>query len=75
MKYVQWALVVIGTLLLVAVVVGVLLPSRYEVRRTVHIDAPPDKVYDLVGCSSADDNGEFPAVGPLVLFTVVVEMM
>lgn len=48
MKYVQWAVVVLGTLLLIVVLVGVVLPSRYEVRRTVHIQAPPDKVYDLV---------------------------
>jgi uncharacterized protein YndB with AHSA1/START domain len=48
MKYVQWTLVVIGALLLVAVGVGVVLPSTYEVRRAVHVQAPPDKVYDLV---------------------------
>jgi len=48
MKYVQWAVVVLGTLLLIVVLVGVVLPSRYEVRRTAHIQAPPDKVYDLV---------------------------
>ena len=48
MKYVQWAVVVLGTLLLIVVLVGVVLPSRYEVRRSVHIGAPPDKVYDLV---------------------------
>lgn len=48
MKYVQWALVVLGTVLLIVVGVGIVLPSRYEVRRSVHIEAPPEKVYDLV---------------------------
>ena len=48
MKYVQWALVVIGSVLLVAVVLGAVLPSSYEVRRSTHVNAAPDKVYDLV---------------------------
>jgi uncharacterized protein YndB with AHSA1/START domain len=48
MKYVQWALVVIGSLLLVLVVVGLVLPSGFDVRRSVHVQAPADKVYDLV---------------------------
>ena len=48
MKYVQWAVVVLGALLLIVVLVGVVLPSRYEVRRSIHVDAAPDKVYDLV---------------------------
>jgi uncharacterized protein YndB with AHSA1/START domain len=48
MKYVQWVLVVVGAVLLVFVAIGVVLPSRYDVRRSVHVDAPPDRVYDLV---------------------------
>jgi uncharacterized protein YndB with AHSA1/START domain len=48
MKYVQWVLVVIGTVLLVVVAVGVALPSGYDVRRSIHVNAPPDRVYDLV---------------------------
>jgi len=48
MKYVQWILVAIGSVLLVVVVVGVVLSSSYDVRRSVHINAPPDRVYDLV---------------------------
>jgi uncharacterized protein YndB with AHSA1/START domain len=48
MKYVQWSLVVIGSILLIVVIVGVLLPARFDVRRTVHVNAPPERVYDLV---------------------------
>jgi len=48
MKYVQWTLVVVGTIMLAIVLVGVFLPSRYEVRRAIEINAPADKVYDLV---------------------------
>ncbi|HZZ91417.1 MAG TPA: SRPBCC family protein [Usitatibacter sp.] len=48
MKYVQWSVMVIGTVLLVVVLVGVVLPSGYEVRRSIHVAAPPDRVYDLV---------------------------
>lgn len=48
MKFVQWTLVVVGSVMLLAVAVGFLLPSRFEVRRTVEIAAAPEKVYDLV---------------------------
>jgi uncharacterized protein YndB with AHSA1/START domain len=48
MKYVQWTLVVLGSILLLVVVVGVLLPARFDVRRTIHVQAPPERVYDLV---------------------------
>lgn len=48
MKYVQWVLVAIGSVLLVVVVVGAVLPSAYDVRRSIHVDAPADRVYDLV---------------------------
>jgi uncharacterized protein YndB with AHSA1/START domain len=48
MKIIQWTLVVIGSLMLLAVGVGLFLPSHFEVQRSVDIDASPEKVYDLV---------------------------
>lgn len=48
MKFVQWALVVIGSLMLLIVGVGLILPSQFEVQRAIDINAAPEKVYDLV---------------------------
>ena len=48
MKFLQWTLAVIGLLALVAVGVGLFLPSKFEVRRSIDINAPAAKVYDLV---------------------------
>ena len=48
MKILQWTLALIGALALIAVAVGYFLPSRFEVRRSIEISAPPDRVYDLV---------------------------
>jgi uncharacterized protein YndB with AHSA1/START domain len=48
MKILQWTLAVVGTLALVAVGVGLFLPSAYEVKRVIEVKAPPAKVYDLV---------------------------
>jgi uncharacterized protein YndB with AHSA1/START domain len=48
MKIVQWTLVALGTLMLLIVGIGIFLPSEFEVQRSTEIDAPPEKVYDLV---------------------------
>jgi uncharacterized protein YndB with AHSA1/START domain len=48
MKIVQWTLAVVGALALALVAVGFFLPSTFLVSRSVVIDAPPKKVYDLV---------------------------
>lgn len=48
MKFVQWTLAVIGALALIAVGVGFFLPSAFEVRRSIDVNAPAAKVYDLV---------------------------
>jgi len=48
MKIIQWTLAAIGALALLAVGVGYFLPSKFEVRRSIEIAAPPAKVYDLV---------------------------
>ncbi len=48
MKIIQWTLAVIGILALTAVGVGFFLPSRFEVARSTVINAPAEKVYDLI---------------------------
>ena len=48
MKIIQWTLAVIGVLVLACVVVGFLLPSSFTVQRSIVINAPPKKVYDLI---------------------------
>jgi uncharacterized protein YndB with AHSA1/START domain len=48
MKIVQWTLAVIGALALIVVGVGFFLPSKFEVRRSVDVNAPAARVYDLV---------------------------
>jgi uncharacterized protein YndB with AHSA1/START domain len=48
MKFLQWTLAVIGALALLAVAVGYFLPSKFEVRRSIDVNAPAAKVYDLV---------------------------
>jgi uncharacterized protein YndB with AHSA1/START domain len=48
MKIVQWVLVAIGVLALVIVGVGLALPSKFAVQRSIEINAPADKIYDLV---------------------------
>ncbi len=47
-KFIQWALAVIGIVALAIVGTGFFLPSSFEVKRTTVINAPPGKVYDLV---------------------------
>lgn len=48
MKILQWTLAIVGALALVLVGVGFFLPSTFEVRRSIEVRAPADKVYDLV---------------------------
>ena len=48
MKILQWALAAVGVLALLAVGVGFVLPSAFEVQRAIEVEAPPAKVYDLV---------------------------
>jgi uncharacterized protein YndB with AHSA1/START domain len=48
MKIVQWTLAVVGALALAVVAIGFFLPSAFLVSRSVVINAPPRKVYDLV---------------------------
>ena len=48
MKYIQWTLAVIGTIALVIVAAGFMIPSTFSVQRSVEINAAPRKVYDLV---------------------------
>jgi uncharacterized protein YndB with AHSA1/START domain len=48
MKILQWALTVLGALALLAVGVGFFLPSGFEVKRAIQVNAPPARVYDLV---------------------------
>ena len=48
MKILQWTLAVIGIIALAIVGAGFFLPSKFEVARSVVIDAPAEKVYDLV---------------------------
>ena len=48
MKYVQWTLAALGTLVLLVVVIGFFLPSGFSVQRSIEINAAPRKIYDLV---------------------------
>ncbi len=48
MKIVQWTLAVIGAIVLVAVIGGFFAPSSYLVTRSIMVNAPPKKIYDLV---------------------------
>ena len=48
MKIVQWTLAAIGAAVLLILAGGLFLPSKYAVQRSVVINAPPKKVYDLV---------------------------
>jgi len=48
MKIIQWVLAVVGALALLVVAVGFFLPSSFEVKRAIDIQAPPAKVYDMV---------------------------
>jgi uncharacterized protein YndB with AHSA1/START domain len=48
MKIIQWTLAVVGILALLVLGVGAFLPSSFEVKRSIDIQAPPARVYDLV---------------------------
>lgn len=46
MKILQWTLAVVGMIALAALAVGFFLPARYEVSRSITINAPAERVYD-----------------------------
>jgi len=48
LKIVQWTLAAVGIIALAIVGIGFLLPSKFQVQRSIEINAPPKKVYDLV---------------------------
>jgi uncharacterized protein YndB with AHSA1/START domain len=48
MKIVQWTLAVVGIIALAVAGAGFLLPSTFLVQRSIEIDAPAKKIYDLV---------------------------
>jgi uncharacterized protein YndB with AHSA1/START domain len=48
MAVIQWTLAIVGILALGIVATGYFLPSRFDVQRSAVINAPPDKVYDLI---------------------------
>ena len=48
MKILQWTLAVIGMIALAIVGAGFFLPSKFEVSRSTVINAPAEKVYDLI---------------------------
>ena len=47
-KAIQWALAVVGFLALLAVGVGLFLPSDFAVERSIVVDAPAERVFNLV---------------------------
>lgn len=48
MKIVQWTLAVVGIVALAIVGAGFLLPSQYQVARSIVVQAPAAKVYDYI---------------------------
>lgn len=48
MKLAQWTLAALGTIALAIVAAGFVLPSRFEVARTTLINAPTEKIHDLI---------------------------
>ena len=48
MKIVQWTLAVVGAIVLALIVAGIFLPSKFTVQRSVVINAPANRVYNLV---------------------------
>ena len=48
MKVIQWTLAVVGILALAILGAGLFLPSRFEVARSAVINAPAERVYDLI---------------------------
>ena len=48
MKFVQWTLAVIGSIVLLIVAAGFFIPSGFAVERSIDINAAPRKIYDLI---------------------------
>jgi len=48
MKFIQWTLAIVGMIALAIVGTGFFLPSRFDVARTIVIDAPAERIYDLI---------------------------
>lgn len=48
MKFVQWALAIVGAVALMIVLVGLVLPSTFSVERSIEIKAPARTIYDYV---------------------------
>lgn len=48
MKIVQWTLAVVGTIALAVVAVGFFLPPDFRVERSIVVNAPAARLYDLV---------------------------
>ncbi len=48
-KLFKWFAIGLGVLLLVFIITGFLLPSRYSVERSLTINASPDRIHQLVG--------------------------
>lgn len=49
MKFIKWLVIILVVLVLAFVVVGLMLPSKYEVVRSVTINAPQEKVHAVIG--------------------------
>ena len=49
MKIVKWLAIIVIAFVALFVVIGLLLPSRFNVQRSVVIDAEPAKIHVLVG--------------------------
>jgi uncharacterized protein YndB with AHSA1/START domain len=48
MKILQWTLAVIGVIALAALAVGFFMPAKYEVSRSVVVNAPDARIYDEI---------------------------
>lgn len=48
MKYVQWALAVVGAIVLALAGAGLFLPSKFHVARSIEVRAPAATVYDHI---------------------------
>jgi uncharacterized protein YndB with AHSA1/START domain len=48
MKFIQWSLAILGAIVLLVVAGGFFIPSKFSVERSTVINAPPNKIYNLV---------------------------
>ena len=48
MKFLQWALAIVGAVALAVVLVGFVLPSKFSVERSIEIRAPARTIYDHI---------------------------